>query len=106
MIAGVEKDFLDFLELVEPIPKACKLGFLIVELQPDFTYCKKVSLETFFNLLPQAIHFAVEFQRESFFGEEIWNLLKKHNVPNPITDSASELLKSAIEATTTHTYVK
>jgi uncharacterized protein YecE (DUF72 family) len=105
-LAGIEKEFLDFVDLVEPIAKAGKLGCLLAQLPPTFTFKEKDSLESFFNLLPRDIHFAVEFRHESWNREETWDLLEKYDVANTVIDSPIEFLTRPVVTTTTHSYVR
>lgn len=105
-LAGAEKEFLDFVDLVEPIARADKLGCLLAQLPPDFTFKQKGSLESFLNLLPEEMHFAVEFHHESWNREETWDLLKKHSVANTVTDSPLEFLARPLITAKTHSYVR
>jgi uncharacterized protein YecE (DUF72 family) len=105
-LAGTEKEFLDFVDLMEPMTRAGKLGCLLAQLPPDFTYKEKDSLESFFNLLPNDMHFAVEFRHESWNREETWDLLKKYDVANTVTDSPIEFLARPIITTATHSYIR
>lgn len=101
-----EKEFLDFVDLVEPIARAGKLGCLLAQLPPNFTFKEKDKLESFLNLLPRDIHFAVEFRDESWNREETWDLLKKYDAANTVTDSPIEFLARPIVTATTHSYVR
>ncbi len=105
-LAGTEKEFLDFVDLVEPVAKVGKLGCLLVQLPPDFTFKERSSLESFLHLLPNDIHFAVEFRHESWNRKETWALLEKYNVANTVTDSPIEFLTKPIVTATTHSYVR
>jgi uncharacterized protein YecE (DUF72 family) len=105
-LVGAEKEFLDFVDLVQPIARAGKLGCLLAQLPPNFTFKEKDKLESFFSLLPQDIHFAAEFRDESWNREETWNLLKKYGVANTVTDSPIEFLANPVVTATTHSYVR
>jgi uncharacterized protein YecE (DUF72 family) len=105
-LARTEKDILDFVDLVGPISKAGKLGCLLAQLPPGFTFKEKDSLESFLELLPKEMHFAVEFRHESWNREETWDLLKRYNVANTITDSPIEFLTRPVVTATTHSYVR
>lgn len=105
-LAGVEKEFLDFVDLVEPIARTGKLGCLLLQLPPDFMFKERERLESFFNLLPKDIHFAVEFRHESWNRKQTWDLLEKYGVANTITDSPIEFLTRPIVTATTHSYVR
>lgn len=105
-LAGAEKEFLDFVDLVEPIARAGKLGCLLAQLPPNFTFKEKDSLESFFNLLPREIHFAAEFRHKSWNREETWDLLKKYDVANTVADSPIEFLANPVITAKTHSYVR
>ena len=105
-LAGVEKEFFDFVDLVQPIAGAGKLGCLLAQLPPDFTFKQRDHLESFFNMFPKDMHFAAEFRHESWNREETWDLLKKYSVANTVTDSPIEFLARPIVTTLTHSYVR
>jgi uncharacterized protein YecE (DUF72 family) len=105
-LAGAEKELLDFIELTEPLAKAGKLGCLLVQLPPSFAFREKDKLESFFNLLPEDMHFAVEFRHESWNRKETWALLEKYNVANTITDSPIEFLAKPVVTAATHSFVR
>jgi uncharacterized protein YecE (DUF72 family) len=105
-LVGAEKEFLDFVDLVEPIARAGKLGCLLAQLPPNFTFKEKDKLESFFKLLPNDIHFAAEFRDESWDRQETWDLLKEYNVANTVTDSPIEFLSRPVVTAATHSYVR
>jgi uncharacterized protein YecE (DUF72 family) len=105
-LAGIENEFLVFVDLMEPIARAGKLGCLLAQLPPSFTFKEKDGLESFFNLIPRDIHFAVEFGHESWNREETWDLLKKYGVAHTVADSPIGFLTRPIITATTHTYVR
>ena len=102
----VENDTSEFLERIEPITKAGKLGCLLIQLPAGITFKEKDKLENYFGLLPQDVHFAVEFRHESWDREETWDLLRRYNVANTITDSPLQFLSKPVITSTTHAYVR
>ena len=102
----VENDTSEFLERIEPITKAGKLGCLLIQLPASITFKEKDKLENYFGLLPQDVHFAVEFRHESWDREETWDLLRRYNVANTITDSPLQFLSKPVITSTTHAYVR
>lgn len=108
LLRGAEKEFLDFIDLVQPIARAGKLGCLLLQLPPDFTFRQRDDLESFFGLLPSEdnIHFAAEFRHESWDREETWDLLKKYRVANTVTDSPIGFLSRPVVTAPTHCYVR
>jgi uncharacterized protein YecE (DUF72 family) len=105
MLVGVDNDLEAFLDVIRPLRDAGKLGCLLVQLGPAFTYDKAGNLESFLEILPEDVHFAVEFRHESWIRKETWTLLKRHGVANTITDSPMEFLAEPI-VTADHAYVR
>lgn len=101
-----EDELQKFLDVVQPLQDTDKLGCLLVQLAPSFSYDEIGSLESFLELLPAHVHFAVEFRHESWNRKETWALLKKHNVANTITESPIEFLSKVAITATTHAYVR
>lgn len=101
-----ENELQKFLDAVQPLQDAGKLGCLLVQLAPSFSYDEIGSLESFLELLPEHAHFAVELRHESWDRKETWALLKKHNVANTITESPIEFLSKVVITATTHAYVR
>jgi uncharacterized protein YecE (DUF72 family) len=84
---GIEQDLTRFLELMEPLQSSGKLGAILVQLPPSFTYQSNLSnLIDFIEILPNGYDFAVEFRDPSWLRDEIWKLLKRHNVAYTIVD--------------------
>jgi hypothetical protein len=57
-----------------------KLGCLLIQLPPSFTYDYVGRLEGFFEVLPKEFRYAVEFRDLSWMNDETWKLLSKHKV--------------------------
>ncbi len=73
------EDFLPrFLANIEPLAQAGKLGPLLFQLPPNLK-ADAALLEEFLITLPRAVPSAFEFRHESWFADEIFELLKKHN---------------------------
>jgi uncharacterized protein YecE (DUF72 family) len=104
-LVDVEEDLKAFLGAIRPLQDADKLGCLLVQLGPGFTYDKVGNLESFLKALPGDICFAIEFRHESWNRKETWALLKKHCVANTITDSPIEFLSEPV-VTAGHAYVR
>ncbi len=67
-----------FLATIEPLARAEKLGPVLFQLPPNLKADAAV-LEEFLATLPRAVPSAFEFRHVSWFTDEIFNLLKKHN---------------------------
>jgi uncharacterized protein YecE (DUF72 family) len=105
-LAGAEEDLQKFLDVVKPLEDAGKLGCLLVQLAPSFSYDEAGRLEAFLRLLPPHMRFAVEFRHESWDRKETRDLLRKYNVANTITESPIEFLSRPVVTSSTHAYVR
>jgi uncharacterized protein YecE (DUF72 family) len=88
--AGAEVDLLEFLDLMNPLNEAKKLGPLLIQLPPSFSSAKARTLEEFLDALPKKndYKFAVEFRNKSWLKDtkKLNTLLQKYNVANTIVD--------------------
>jgi uncharacterized protein YecE (DUF72 family) len=67
-----------------------RLGPVLFQLPPNFKKDRE-RLEAFLELLPKRSRSAFEFRHESWFDEEIFQLLKKHKVALCIAEADNEL---------------
>lgn len=104
-LVHAEDNLQTFLDVIKPLLDADKLGCLLIQLGPSFSYDRMADLETFLGLLPPDMRFAIEFRHESWDRKETWDLLKKYNVANTITDSPIEFLAKPV-ITAKHAYVR
>ena len=73
------QDFIPrFLSTIEPLAQAEKLGPLLFQLPPNMKADAEV-LREFLATLPRAVPSAFEFRHDSWFSDEIFNLLKSNN---------------------------
>jgi uncharacterized protein YecE (DUF72 family) len=105
-LVDAERELDAFLQAIKPLESAGKLGCLLVQLPPSFTFDEIGNLESFMQLLPPHIHFAVEFRHESWDRKEAQDLLQKYGVANTTTDSPIEFLSKPVVTTPTHAYVR
>ena len=105
-LVDAEHEFLQFLQVVEPLVKAEKLGCVLVQLPPSFTFDERKDLESFMDLFPRHMHFAVEFRHKSWDRKEATELLKEYGVANTITDSPMEFMSKPAVTTDTHADVR
>ncbi|MHA1917030.1 MAG: DUF72 domain-containing protein [Candidatus Ranarchaeia archaeon] len=83
----VNNDLLRFLEILDPFKSSDKLGCLLVQLPPSFSYERDFkNFQSFIEILPSDYEFCVEFRHESWIKDSIWKLLEKHNVAYCIVD--------------------
>ena len=84
---GVEQDLMRFLHVMRPLEDAGKLGALLVQLPPSFSYEGGLaSLKGFLEVAPSDLRFAVEFRNLSWLRPETWDLLRAHSVAYTIVD--------------------
>lgn len=84
---GVEADLIRFLGLLKPLMVTGKLGPVLVQLPPSYTYDSDFAkLKAFLNMAPEDVAFAVEFRHPSWLREEVWSFLRGRNVANVIVD--------------------
>lgn len=68
-----------FLDSLQPLRKAKKLGPILFQLRGDFR-CNVPLLKDFLKTLPRGIQFAFEFRNASWFCDEVYDVLRKKNV--------------------------
>jgi uncharacterized protein YecE (DUF72 family) len=76
---GADQDLMRFVDLMAPLAGANKLGCLLIQLPPSFSY-DPGTLEAFLSILPKGLRFATEFRNKSWIRDETWELLKAYNV--------------------------
>jgi uncharacterized protein YecE (DUF72 family) len=101
---GVEDDLNKFCELMRRLLVAKKLGCLLIQLPPKFSFSDIDQLESFFEILPTDFSFAVEFRDPSWVNLETWRLLSKHSVAYTIVDEP--LLPPDVEVTSKIAYFR
>jgi uncharacterized protein YecE (DUF72 family) len=77
---GVEDDINKFCQLMRRLLDGGKLGCLLIQLPPSFTYDHVGRLENFFEVLPKEFSYAVEFRGLSWINDETWKLLSKYRI--------------------------
>lgn len=84
---GVESDLVRFLGLLRPLIATGKLGPVLVQLPPSFSYDSDfVNLKRFLEKVPEDVKFAVEFRHPSWLREDVRSFLRGRNVANVIVD--------------------
>jgi len=84
---GVESDLMRFLGLLKPLIASGKLGPVLVQLPPSFSYeADFEKLKVFLRMAPEDVKFAVEFRHPSWLREDVWSFLRERNVANVIVD--------------------
>ena len=80
-----------------------KLGPILFQLPPFFRKDAEI-LEAFLEQLPDGVRAAFEFRHKSWFDDEIFSSLRKHNAALCIAESAD--LSTPIEATANFGYLR
>ncbi len=94
-LQNVQEDLLLFLHLIKPLKS--HLGVLLFQLPPSLH--KDIErLASFLHLLPRGYRYAIEFRHNSWYCDEIYELLRRYDVafcihdyqkkPTPIIDTA------------------
>ena len=68
-----------FLRSIDPLRATRRLGPLLFQL-PPYSRCDVTLLSDFLSSLPQDLRYAFEFRHTSWLVDEVYSLLKKHNV--------------------------
>ena len=77
----VKSDLIRFLELLEPLSSTNKLGCILIQLPPSFTYDRDLeNLKAFLEMIPEGYDFAAEFRDYSWMRNETWKVLEKNNI--------------------------
>jgi uncharacterized protein YecE (DUF72 family) len=101
----VENDLLRFLELLNPLNSSDKLGVILIQLPPSFTFEDRYDdLSQFLKILPENYKFAVEFRNWSWIHKDTWKLLERYNVAYTIVDEP--LLPPDIHVTADFSYFR
>jgi uncharacterized protein YecE (DUF72 family) len=80
-----------------------RLGMVLFQLPPFFK-CDRQKLEAFLSVLPRGVPAAFEFRNESWFTDDVYGLLKHHNVALCIHDADDHT--TPIELTAGFTYIR
>jgi uncharacterized protein YecE (DUF72 family) len=100
---GVEDDMWRFIQLMQPLAE--KLGPILIQLRPMFTYKESVAdLEKFLEILPKNHEWAIEFRHDSWLRKETYQILEKHNIAYTIVDEP--LLPPETHVTADFAYVR
>lgn len=76
-LRGAEEVFTRYLDLLEPLRKAGKLGPVMLGLPPSFSYEKDAeALDAFLGKVPSDVHVAVELRNRSWWRPEAFRMLE------------------------------
>src|SRR5262245_36062105 len=98
----VPSDALDYFMSVVPGLET-RLGMVLFQLPPFFK-CDRQKLDAFLSVLPRGVPSAFEFRHESWFVDDVYQLLRSHNVGLCIHDADDHT--TPLELTASRTYVR
>jgi uncharacterized protein YecE (DUF72 family) len=78
-LKGTEDFVPRFLQTIEPLASAGKLGPVLFQLPPNLK-SDAALLEDFLSAIPRGVPAAFEFRHESWFVDSTWEVLKQHGV--------------------------
>ncbi len=77
-LKGAEESLKRFVDSVAPLEQAHRLGPVLFQLPPNFK-ADGQRLDEFLALVPRAIRVAFEFRHESWFANDLLDVLRRHN---------------------------
>ena len=87
-LKDAEEPLKRFLGSLEPLLRRKQLGPVLFQLPPNLK-ADVTLLSDFLALLPRAVQAAFEFRHESWFNDEIYSVLKEHNVTLCVAETES-----------------
>jgi uncharacterized protein YecE (DUF72 family) len=86
-----------FLSTVEPLAQAGKMGPVLFQLPPNMKADRAV-LEEFLAVLPRGVPSAFEFRHESWFGDDVFALLRAHNRALCVAETEERITPDVVTA--------
>jgi uncharacterized protein YecE (DUF72 family) len=86
-----------FLGTIEPLARAGKIGPILFQLPPNMKV-DRVVLEEFLAVLPRGVLAAFEFRHESWFADEIFDLLRAGNRALCIAETEERVTPDVVTA--------
>jgi uncharacterized protein YecE (DUF72 family) len=77
-LKDAEESLKRFVESVAPLEQAHRLGPVLFQLPPNFK-ADAQRLDDFLAPAPKALRFAFEFRHESWFNDEVYDVMKRRN---------------------------
>ena len=90
-LQDAEESVARFVKALEPLRQAGRLGPILFQL-PPFLKCNVARLGTFLDAMPKGIRAAFEFRHETWFCDEIYELLGRSNAA--LCEAESEDMKT------------
>ena len=86
-----------FLSTIEPLAQAQKLGPLLFQLPPNLKVDVGL-LQEFLAVLPRAVPSAFEFRHDSWFADEVFELLKSRNLALCVAETEERVTPDVVTA--------
>ncbi len=100
-LVDVKSDLYAFFHLIKPLKP--KIGAILFQLPPSL-HLDIPKLADFLHLLPPSYRYAIEFRHDSWYCEEIYELLRHYNVALCIHDFGQK--RSPFVQTAHHLYIR
>ena len=85
-LQGAEDSTEFFFKAIDPLRSARRLGPVLFQLPPNMK-CDLERLRSFLGLLPRDVRCAFEFRHTSWLVEEVYGLLREHNISLCVAES-------------------
>ncbi|MFZ0909643.1 MAG: DUF72 domain-containing protein [Candidatus Acidiferrales bacterium] len=102
-LRGAAKPTKEFFASLKPLRESAKLGPVLFQLPPNFK-CDVLLLKNFLARLPQDFRIAFEFRHDSWFNEDVYELLRRSHVA--LCRAESDKLVTPDVATTNFSYLR
>jgi uncharacterized protein YecE (DUF72 family) len=83
-LVDADGDMAAFLQVITRLDD--KLGAVLLQMPPDFTFAEVGALESFLGHLPDDVRFAVEFRHRSWLRDETYEMLHEHGTAFTMID--------------------
>ena len=100
---GAGRELQDYCDLMMPLLDAGKLGVLLLQLPPRLRFVEDRT-RAFFEVLPEAFPFAIEFRNASWMVPEAFDLLREFGVTYTVVDEP--LLPPEVHVTSSIAYFR
>ena len=103
LLGKIKNDLDNFQDLMRPLQVHGKLGCLLIQLPPSYTFNLE-NLREFFELLDPRFNFAVEFRNLTWIRDETYSLLREYKIAYTIVDEP--LLPPEVQLTADFAYFR
>jgi uncharacterized protein YecE (DUF72 family) len=83
-LVDADEEMAAFLDVITRFGE--KLGAVLLQMPPDFTFEEFDALSAFLSHLPDEVRFAIEFRHRSWLRDETYELLQKHGTAFTMID--------------------